>query len=73
MDKINKFLDWFAGVSYPAQQEDDRFTKLDQSVARMKAAHDEFAVIVGHVVRDLDSERRHRRAHAKNTTRPHKT
>lgn len=73
MEKIKKFLNWAAGVPPVTVQEAERYNKLDQSVARMVAAHDEFALIVGDVVRDLGAERRQRRAYEKVTARSRKT
>jgi hypothetical protein len=73
MNAMNRIIRWFAGVPQTPLYESDDFNKLDQSVARMVAAHGDFAIMVNHVVKDLDIERRARRAHAKAISRSHKT
>ena len=75
MDMLQRFLDWVAGAPPPVVQEADREnmrydkTRLDTSLGRMLAANNEFTEIVAQVVRDVSNERRHRRAHAKTTSR----
>ncbi len=75
MERFKRFLDRVVGAPPQGVKEAIKYdeTRLDQSIARMLAVKDEFADVVALVVRDIGSERRQRRAHAKTTSRAGKT